>query len=257
MRRIPIGIFGLLLLSATVRAQTPAPLPGGIPPGAASAAPASPETYGTTSKTYLSLTPWDFQPIDSTTTYAYDIGSIGLTIYRTGGSSWVHAPLHLPNGAMITEATFIFCDTAASSGFGSWVLVQPRTTNFSPIPLVLSSAVETPGCVERTEVLSTPVVIDNDANSYNIEINLTQADNTIQFQSARLGYVLQVSPAPAVATFPNDVPTTHPYFRFIEALARSGVTAGCAPGSFCPDNPISRGEMAVFLSAALGLHFPN
>ncbi|HEY7862087.1 MAG TPA: S-layer homology domain-containing protein [Thermoanaerobaculia bacterium] len=35
----------------------------------------------------------------------------------------------------------------------------------------------------------------------------------------------------------------------------SGITAGCAPGSFCPNAPITRGEMAVFLAAALGLHF--
>jgi hypothetical protein len=58
------------------------------------------------------------------------------------------------------------------------------------------------------------------------------------------------------ATFPNDVPTTHPFFRFIEALAASGITAGCDAGSFCPDDPVTRGQMAVFLVAALGLHFP-
>jgi hypothetical protein len=58
-----------------------------------------------------------------------------------------------------------------------------------------------------------------------------------------------------VATFPNDVPTTHPFFRFIEALAASGITAGCSADSYCPDNPVTRGEMAVFLAAALGLHF--
>lgn len=42
----------------------------------------------------------------------------------------------------------------------------------------------------------------------------------------RVYYTLQVSPAPAVATF-SDVPTSHPFFRFIEALVASGITAGC------------------------------
>jgi hypothetical protein len=65
-----------------------------------------------------------------------------------------------------------------------------------------------------------------------------------------------VSPAPAVATYPVDVPTTHPYFRFVEALAAAGITGGCAAGSYCPDQPVTRGQMAVFLAAALGLHFP-
>ena len=65
-----------------------------------------------------------------------------------------------------------------------------------------------------------------------------------------------VSPAPEVATF-NDVPASHPFFQFIEALAASGITGGCANGKFCPEAPLTRGQMAVFLAKALGLHWPN
>jgi S-layer homology domain len=69
------------------------------------------------------------------------------------------------------------------------------------------------------------------------------------------GHHLQVSPAPGAATF-GDVPTGHPFFQFVEALAASGITAGCGNGNFCPDAPLTRGQMAVFLSKALGLHWP-
>lgn len=65
-----------------------------------------------------------------------------------------------------------------------------------------------------------------------------------------------VSPAPAVATF-GDVPSTHPFFQFIEALAASGITGGCGGGNFCPDAPVTRGQAAVFLAKALGLDFPH
>jgi len=65
-----------------------------------------------------------------------------------------------------------------------------------------------------------------------------------------------VSAAPASATF-ADVPTSHVFFQFVEALAASGITGGCGGGNFCPDAPVTRGQMAVFLSRALGLHFPN
>jgi hypothetical protein len=67
----------------------------------------------------------------------------------------------------------------------------------------------------------------------------------------------QVSPAPATATF-NDVPTSHPFFQFVEALAKSGITGGCnaAPPLYCPDAPLTRGQMAVFLAKALGLQWP-
>ena len=58
------------------------------------------------------------------------------------------------------------------------------------------------------------------------------------------------------ATF-GDVPTSHPQFQFIEALVASGVTAGCGGGNYCPGNPLTRGQMAVFLSKLVGLSWPN
>jgi hypothetical protein len=57
-----------------------------------------------------------------------------------------------------------------------------------------------------------------------------------------------------VATF-ADVPANHPFFRFVQALVSSGITVGCGAGRYCVDDPLTRGQMAVFLSIALGLHF--
>ena len=73
---------------------------------------------------------------------------------------------------------------------------------------------------------------------------------------ARIFWRRQVSPAPGTATF-NDVPTSDQGFQFIEALAASGITAGCAGGNYCPDAPLTRRQMAVFLGKALGLHWPD
>jgi len=43
-----------------------------------------------------------------------------------------------------------------------------------------------------------------------------------------------------------DVPVDHFAWRWVEALYAAGVTTGCgtAPLRFCPDNPVSRGEMS-------------
>lgn len=79
---------------------------------------------------------------------------------------------------------------------------------------------------------------------------------SVAFGTAVVAWRRTVSPGPAVATF-TDVPTTHPLFRYVEALVASGITGGCAAGQFCPNTAITRGQMAVFLSVALGLHFPN
>ncbi|HEX4438485.1 MAG TPA: S-layer homology domain-containing protein, partial [Thermoanaerobaculia bacterium] len=42
-----------------------------------------------------------------------------------------------------------------------------------------------------------------------------------------------------------------------EALNAAGITGGCGNGNYCPDGPVTRGQMAVFLSKALGLHWPG
>jgi len=60
--------------------------------------------------------------------------------------------------------------------------------------------------------------------------------------------------APCLGTF-ADVPTTHPFCGFIELLNNDGITGGCAagpPARFCPDDPITRGQMAVFIETAIG-----
>ena len=79
----------------------------------------------------------------------------------------------------------------------------------------------------------------------------------IRVRKMAMRWYRQVSPPPAAATF-GDVPTSHPFFQFVEALSRSGITAGCnaAPPLYCPDQPLTRGQMAAFLAKGLGLQWP-
>jgi len=44
-----------------------------------------------------------------------------------------------------------------------------------------------------------------------------------------------------------DVPTTAPFYPFIEKLLHMGVTTGCGSGNYCPSSPVTRAQMAVFL----------
>jgi len=50
----------------------------------------------------------------------------------------------------------------------------------------------------------------------------------------------------------GDVPVGHPFCGFIERLAVNGITGGCKASDFCPDAPVTRGQMAAFIEAALG-----
>jgi hypothetical protein len=105
--------------------------------------------------------------------------------------------------------------------------------------------------------MATPHAINNTAGSYSILAILKKTATTSQgIYAFEVHYKLQVSPAPGFATF-TDVPVGSPQHRFVEALVASGVTAGCGGGLYCPNQPVTRGQMAVFLASALGLHFPN
>jgi len=44
-----------------------------------------------------------------------------------------------------------------------------------------------------------------------------------------------------------DVPTTHPFYAYIENLFHSGATGGCGGGNYCPGSTVTRAQMAVFL----------
>jgi len=55
-----------------------------------------------------------------------------------------------------------------------------------------------------------------------------------------------VSP-PALGTVFTDVPAGAFAAAYIEDLAARGVTGGCGLGVFCPDDPVTRAAMAVFL----------
>ncbi len=53
---------------------------------------------------------------------------------------------------------------------------------------------------------------------------------------------------PAIATF-SDVPTTHPYFSYIETIYKNGISSGCStsPKLFCPDSIFTNEALTVFL----------
>ena len=57
---------------------------------------------------------------------------------------------------------------------------------------------------------------------------------------------------------PSDVDSfvdddASPHELSINALAAAGISGGCSADSFCPGDPVSRGQMATFLARALGL----
>ena len=86
----------------------------------------------------------------------------------------------------------------------------------------------------------------NDPPSFCPDAAITRGQMAV-FLVASLGQ----SPTSCTGRF-TDVPIGDPFCGFAEQLAANGITGGCGGGRFCPNDPITRGQMAVFLEAALG-----
>jgi len=59
------------------------------------------------------------------------------------------------------------------------------------------------------------------------------------------------APPTASGTIFSDIPSTYWAAAWIEELAASGVTGGCGGGNYCPDDTVTRSQMAIFLLRAL------
>ena len=57
------------------------------------------------------------------------------------------------------------------------------------------------------------------------------------------------APPPCTVPMFNDVPCSSPFAPWINELANRGITAGCGNGNYCPTDPVTRAQMAVFLLA--------
>lgn len=167
----------------------------------------------------------------------------------------------IPNGAVITQIVVYVRDNDLALDVSANICnrsYDSATGNPSGLFCLQADSSGAPGdtyiifnddwTVQYRQGTSSPVLHDH---YLTVE---TPGDTAVRL--ARVRWHRRVSPAGS-ATF-NDVPSDHLFFQFIEALSASGITAGCsaAPPLYCPDAPLTRGQMAVFLAKALGLHWP-
>lgn len=248
-------ISAAALLASGVGAQDLSAPDPTLSPSAAPAAPAPSDAFGLGTQDYW-VVATDFAARTGGSQWSYQ----GFLYFATPVAAQYEAAVNLPEGAAATALECYWRDTdAANSGtVGLWVHSYDVSTETPSVTNITTNqpAAGAPGTVRASNALAftfTHRPSANLRNTYTL-IATMPASNTVQLRACRIAFNRQVSPAPASATF-SDVPTSHPQFRFIEALVAAGVTGGCGAGTYCPDAPLTRGQMAVFLSAALGLHF--
>ncbi|MBK9209573.1 MAG: S-layer homology domain-containing protein [Anaerolineales bacterium] len=88
--------------------------------------------------------------------------------------------------------------------------------------------------------------------NYCPDMSLPRAQMAIFLLKARNGSGY-TPPAVGVSTGFNDVATDAFGAAFIKQLVADGITAGCGNSNYCPNDSVTRAQMAVFLVRAFNL----
>ena len=181
----------------------------------------------------------------------------------TNIEAWALAPIQVPEGARLTFFRFWALDHDPDLDLTFQVLETCQAAGLGPPAVTLIGESFTFGSIGNYSIFASlhDLTVNNRDCTYTVRVRFADSgvacSLNLRVRKLQFSWHRQVSPAPSTATF-NDVPTSHPFFRFIEALRDSGITGGCdaAPPLYCPEAPITRGQMAVFLATALGLSWP-
>ena len=219
---------------------------------------ARPKTYGVSQDSIYHVPITDFVADNSSWTTVDSVLG-GMARYSTNCTgNCLHAVPRLPNGALLTGIEAYFCDSNPSPLYMLGVELHNTLydgTGGANLTSVYSSSHNGCGEFVIADLTSLNYQVNYYDNQLVLNARIDSSDGSQAIAGVNLFYRLQVSPAPPTSDF-GDVPTSSPQFQFIEALYASGVTAGCGSGNFCPNAPLTRGQMAVFLAKALGLQWP-
>lgn len=213
--------------------------------------------WGPTSYVTLTIGPGDFvrrwscpwNGVPDTTNLQWVIPAAGETGICVG------APVHLPTGALIQYIRVYYFDSHPSSNPAIGLHASEGFSGSSQIAALAPDAYSGGDRLQDFGPVGYRVV---NQNTDHFILALLDRDGTEYegIYKITFSYSLHVSPAPAVATFP-DVDPSFWAFQYIEALAASAITQGFPDGTFRPLEPVTRAQMATFLARALGLHWPQ
>jgi hypothetical protein len=216
--------------------------------------------FGTSSPFYTAVESAALVPFSSNFAYTHSTSSGGLTCQVSGTDNRAIGQFHLPHGVSLAWFRVWLNDGSGTENMSARLqeTCLPDFASDVPTPQTLGTITSSATLGDQSDsVLLDDRRADNTSCTYRVLVQFGDAagggcPGNQWFYKARIEWHRITPPAPGSATF-GDVPTSDPFFAVIEALADTGVTAGCGGGNYCPNAPITRAGIAAMLVRALAL----
>ena len=176
----------------------------------------------------------DIQPTDSDATAADLLAQYGITAGCGNNDYCPNANVTRAEMAIFMVRAIEGGDNFTFSGTPYFSDVQTTDFGFKWIQKMKELGI-TAGCT---------------ATAYCPNDNMTRAQMAIFIVRARLGVNLAGSPPSfSYSTTPSfaDVAAGDFGFAWIQRMKRDAITAGCTATTYCPNDPVTRGQMALFI----------
>jgi hypothetical protein len=152
-----------------------------------------------------------------------------------------------------------FCPAGSTTRaqMATFVLAAKEGSGYAPPACVAGSELfpdvpaGSPFCRWIEELARRAVVGGCGGGSYCPDAPVSRAQVAVFVLASREG-TGYVPPACTTPLF-SDVPPGSPFCRWVEEMVRRGVVSGCGGGQYCPDAPVTREQMSVFLALTFGL----
>jgi hypothetical protein len=165
------------------------------------------------------------------------------TLLHVGVTAGCTATTYCPDGSTTREQMAVFLLRAREGG-----TYTPLPCTTAPFPDVPCSSPFAPWVQE----LVARGITSGCGGGLYCPTNPVTREQMAVFLLKALEGVGFTPPSCTAASF-ADVPCASPFAPWVQELVARGITAGCGGGLYCPTNPVTRGQMAVFLTKTFGL----
>jgi hypothetical protein len=165
------------------------------------------------------------------------------TLLHAGVTAGCTATTYCPDGVTTRDQMAVFL-LRAKEGAG----YSPPPCTTAPFPDVPCAS---PFAVWVQELVARGITAGCGGGLYCPTDPVTREQMAVFLLKTKEGAAFAPPPC-TTAPFP-DVPCASPFAPWVQELVTRGITAGCGGGLYCPANPVTRAQMAVFLVRTFGL----